>query len=78
MKFEKVIFSIKKLINNNFKEIILTGVNTAGYNDGVHDFYDLLLAIDRIRGDFRIRISSLEPFQITNKIIDLLTKNKRR
>jgi threonylcarbamoyladenosine tRNA methylthiotransferase MtaB len=60
------------------KEIVLTGVNTAGYNDGRYNFYHLLKTINNIRGKFMVRISSLEPFQINYKIIDILTKNKQR
>jgi threonylcarbamoyladenosine tRNA methylthiotransferase MtaB len=78
MKFENAIKIINNYIAKGFKEVVLTGVNTAGYNDNGQSFYDLLNTINKIEGDFRIRISSLEPFQITDEIIDLLTKNKQR
>ncbi len=74
-----IIDETKKIIDNGYKEIVLTGVNTAGFldNDG-NNFYDLLLELSKLKGDFRIRISSVEPFQITNDIIDLITSNKDR
>jgi threonylcarbamoyladenosine tRNA methylthiotransferase MtaB len=74
----ELIETIKNLVANNFKEIILTGVNTAGYKYKNVTFYDILKKIDKLDGDFRIRISSLEPFQINAKIIKLLTSNKER
>ena len=76
---QKIINDIKQFVANGFKEIVLTGVNTAGYldKDG-NNFYDLLKSINKIDGDFRIRISSLEPFQITDEIIELITKNNKR
>lgn len=76
---QKIINDIKQFVANGFKEIVLTGVNTAGYldKDG-NNFYDLLKSINEINGDFRIRISSLEPFQITDEIIELITKNNKR
>lgn len=75
---EKVINEIKNLVNNGYKEIVLTGVNTAGYNDGENDFYDLLVAINLLEGDFRVRISSVEPFQINDKIVNLIASNQKR
>lgn len=70
---------IRKMIANDCKEIILTGVNTAGYRDSSkYGFYELLEDINELKGDFRVRISSLEPFQIDKKIIDLITNNPNR
>lgn len=75
----KIINQIENLVKNNFKEIVLTGVNTAGYYDEEgNDFFDLLNKIANLNGNFRIRISSVEPFQITDEIVDLVTLNKKR
>lgn len=76
---ENIINQINNLIKADYKEIVLTGVNTAGYLDcNGNTFYDLLLSISKMDGDFRVRISSLEPFQISNKLIKLITTNKIR
>lgn len=78
-KMENIIDKIKTLVANNFKEIVLTGVNTAGYLDENNNtFFDLLNNINKLEGEFRIRISSLEPFQINDEIIELVTTNKKR
>lgn len=78
-KINNVITEVKNLINNGYKEIVLTGVNTAGYldEDG-NNFFNLLNEISKIEGDFRIRVSSVEPFQITDDIVDLITGKKDR
>lgn len=74
-----ILASINELIKANFYEIILTGVNTAGYLDeNNYTFFDLLKDINAIPGKFRVRISSIEPFQISKEIIDLITNNKQR
>lgn len=74
-----VIDEIRYLVSKNYKEIVLIGVNTAGYeDDDKNNFLDLLKAINKLEGDFRIRISSVEPFQINDKIIELVSKNKKR
>jgi threonylcarbamoyladenosine tRNA methylthiotransferase MtaB len=76
---QNVLKLIKTLVDNNHKEIVLTGVNTAGYRENEkYGFLELLQSINKLKGNFRVRISSLEPFQINHKIIDLITKNKKR
>ena len=61
---------IEVLLKEGFKEIVLTGINTAlyGCEDGFSEtdndekgILGLLKKIDRIENDFRIRLSSLEP-----------------
>lgn len=76
--FDKLINEIKILVKNKYKEIVLTGVNTAGYVSNDKSFYDLLLAINELDGNFRVRISSLEPFQISDNIIKLICTNSKR
>lgn len=76
--FTFLINEITTLVSNGYKEIVLTGVNTAGYNYETKNFYDLLLAINNLTGGFRVRISSLEPFQINDDIIKLITTNSHR
>ncbi len=75
----KIIDEIKTLVANGYKEIVLTGVNTAGYHDLNNEinFYQLLKMINKLPGEFRVRISSVEPFQIDHDIIDLIVNNKR-
>lgn len=73
-----VLKQIRQFINEGYKELVLTGVNTAGYNDGECDFYALLKLINAEAGNFRIRISSVEPFQITPEIITLICSNSQR
>ena len=76
--FTFLINEITTLVSNGYKEIVLTGVNTAGYNYETKNFYDLLLAINNLAGDYRVRISSLEPFQINDDIIKLIATNPSR
>ncbi|XQP55658.1 MAG: tRNA (N(6)-L-threonylcarbamoyladenosine(37)-C(2))-methylthiotransferase MtaB [Mycoplasmoidaceae bacterium] len=78
MKHQHVLQTINNYVKHGYEEIVLTGVNTAGYKDGNYSFYDLLKDINELPGNFRVRISSLEPFQITRPIIDLLASNKNR
>lgn len=74
-----ILADIHQLLANGYREIVLTGVNTAGYfDDNGYSFYNLLQDIQAIPGDFRVRISSVEPFQITDEIIELISTHPER
>lgn len=57
----KIIGNIHEVIRLGYKEIVLTGVNISRYDDAGVDFTRLLEKILDIHGDFRVRISSIEP-----------------
>lgn len=59
--FIEVIDNIKKVVEYGFKEVVLTGVNIGTYHDEELDFEGLVEKILEIPGDFRLRISSIEP-----------------
>src|SRR3989339_176091 len=58
---DEVIENIKKTIGHGFKEVVLTGVNIGRYYSNGTRFTQLLEKVLEIPGDFRVRISSLEP-----------------
>ena len=75
---EYVIDEFKKLINNGYKEIILTGVNIGDYGKHISEnLYNLLTKMLEIEDDYRIRISSIEPNLLTDDIINLTSNNSK-
>ena len=78
LEHSKVISTITDLVKRGFYEIILTGINLVAYNDHGYTFYDLLKDINNLKGNFRIRVSSVEPFDFSYKIVDLMTSNPSR
>lgn len=72
----EVIEEISTLVDNGYKEIVLTGIHTAHYgldNNGT-TFSDLVEEICKIPGLYRLRISSIEESEIDDKFIELLKK----
>lgn len=76
---DAIVEEAKNLIDKGFKELVLTGINTALYGKE-QDFkekttlLDLLKTISSLKGDFRIRLSSLEPNVVTKEdVINFLT-----
>ncbi len=75
---DSVLAEAKKLIQNNYHEIVLTGIHTGGYGQDLEDysFYDLLSELSQLKDLKRLRISSIELNEITDEIIELIRKNE--
>ncbi len=72
-EFDKVISEITSLVNNGYKEIVLTGIHTGNYGVDINtNFATLLKSILEIPGLKRIRISSIEITELTDDFISLL------
>lgn len=72
----KILEEVKSLVNNNYKEIVLTGIHTGKYGNNEYNLYNLLLDLIEINKLKRIRISSIEIVEISDKIISLLSNEK--
>jgi threonylcarbamoyladenosine tRNA methylthiotransferase MtaB len=72
----EVIDNIKQVLDFGYKEIVLTGVNIGRYDWDNLNFEKLLQSILEIPGDFRVRISSIEPDGYGDHFIDLLQHPK--
>ena len=78
MNPDLVISDFKSLLVQGYKEIILTGVNVGDFGKSYQtDLYHLLLRMVEIPGDFRIRISSIEPNLLNEDIIELTASNEK-
>lgn len=84
---EGILNNIQKILDNNIKEIVLTGVNVGdvGFTDisnqngrkkRTFTFYQLLQEIEKIDKEFRLRISSIEPNLLTDEIIELASVSR--
>lgn len=76
-KPESVIEEARKLIKNNYHELVLTGIHTGGYGQDFDDysFYQLLQDLSQLKDLKRIRISSIELNELSDEIIDLIASN---
>ncbi len=75
---DEVITEFTKLVESGYKEIILTGVNVGDYGKSFNtDLYHLLLKMIEVPGEFRIRISSIEPNLLSDEIIDLTAESDK-
>ena len=68
--------NIERVVDHGFKEIVLTGVNMGRYRDGDTTFEQLVEHIINIKGDFRVRVSSIEPDQFSDRFLQLFQHEK--
>ena len=80
---ENIINQALEITQRGIKEIVLTGVNIGDYGKGEfgnkkheHTFLDLITALDEIEALKRIRISSIEPNLLTDKVIDFVAQSR--
>ena len=72
---EQVIKQAQMLVDDGYKEIVLTGIHTGGYGQDFKDYNLAMLLRDleeKVRGLKRLRISSIEASQLTDEVIDVI------
>lgn len=71
----------EKIAESNVKEIVLTGVNIGDFGlvqgERKETFFDLVKALDQVKGIERIRISSIEPNLLKDEIIEFVAQSER-
>jgi len=86
-KPEDVLKEAKRLLGAGFREIILSGINLRQYGpdleetDACRDFWDLVLLLEHElapdwAGSARLRLSSLDPSQLTEKAFHVLEQSR--
>ena len=76
-KMDSVIREVTNLVNNGYKEIVLTGIHTGKYGMDLDNvsLYDLLKELVKIDGIYRLRLSSIEINEVTDDILNLMKES---
>lgn len=77
-RFRDVVDEVTRLVENGYKEFVLTGIHTGKYGMDLEDMNleKLLRRLVDISGIYRIRLSSIEVNEITEGIMDLIRNSK--
>lgn len=70
---KNIVSEINKLVKNGYKEFILTGTNLGKYDN----LLGLLKIINNIPGIYRLGLSSIEPYGISDELIDFFVSSKK-
>jgi threonylcarbamoyladenosine tRNA methylthiotransferase MtaB len=74
--FKDIVETAEFLALKGFQEIVLTGVNIGNYNYKGQNLSDLLKSLVKIENLSRIRLSSIEPTNINQELLDILSHDK--
>lgn len=73
--YQDALAEARKLVDQGYQEIVLTGINIGTYhykNGGEYNLVDLLDALQNIKGLKRLRLSSIEPNTVTEDLLKLI------
>ena len=78
---DDVLKEVHELIANGFKEIVLTGINIGDFDGGKEEnpdrLVDLVRAVDQVEGLERLRISSIDPDEIDDELMNAVLNGKK-
>ncbi|MCG3110614.1 MAG: tRNA (N(6)-L-threonylcarbamoyladenosine(37)-C(2))-methylthiotransferase MtaB [Candidatus Manganitrophus sp. SB1] len=73
-KQDDILLETSIWVARGHREIVLTGVNLGEYRSEGEDLADLIEALETIDGLHRIRISSIEPTTVSDRILDQMAR----
>ena len=79
-KSDDIVEEVRRLSARGFREIVLTGVSIGLYGkefDPAFDLLDLVFLLEEIPGIERIRLSSIDPIDVTEPLIEKLLRSKK-
>jgi len=68
-KLDDVIRETETVVAEGMSEVVLLGQTVNSYNDGTHDFADLLRAVGAVKGVRRVRFTSPHPNDFSDRVI---------
>jgi threonylcarbamoyladenosine tRNA methylthiotransferase MtaB len=77
-EMDEILAEIRLLIENGYKEVVLTGINIGDFQTTKGErLVDLVKAVDQIDGLERIRISSIDPDEVDDALMDAVINGKK-
>ncbi|MGI8618640.1 MAG: tRNA (N6-isopentenyl adenosine(37)-C2)-methylthiotransferase MiaB [Gemmatimonadaceae bacterium] len=65
---------VEQVVADGITEVVLLGQTVNSYNDGTHDFADLLRAVSRVDGIRRVRFTSPHPNDFSERVIGAIAE----
>lgn len=75
--FDTIVAACIQAVDAGYKEIVLTGTHIGQFNDRGRRLVDLLERLAAADGDFRIRLSSLDPRDCSQQLISLVGSTEK-
>lgn len=78
----EVVQEVESLVSNGYKEIVLTGINIGDFDGNKPEgtppdtLADLVRAVDSVPGVERLRVSSIDPDEVDDNLLDAIINGK--
>lgn len=79
-EMDEIVAQAKRLVTRGFREIVLTGVHIGLFGHDLRPQQSLTTLVERlikIPEDFRIRLSSLEPMEVTDDLLEITAESDK-
>lgn len=73
---DEVVKEVEGLVAADYKDIVITGINVGDFQDGDKGLADLIKAVDRVDGIKRLRLSSIDPDEVDEDLMDAILNGK--
>ena len=71
-KLDDVVREAEQVVAEGMSEVVLLGQTVNSFNDGTHDFADLLRAVGGVPGIRRLRFTSPHPHDFSDRVIEAM------
>jgi len=71
-----VLEEARRLAANGYPELVLTGIHLGDYADAGRGLADLVRALDEIEGLLRVRLSSIDPNEVTASLVETIASSR--
>jgi threonylcarbamoyladenosine tRNA methylthiotransferase MtaB len=81
-RIDEIVCEVEELIQNGYKEVVITGINVGDFDGAPHEgespksLADLVRTVDAIPGLKRLRISSIDPDEVDDDLMDAVLNGK--
>lgn len=72
---QEIVQEVSRLVNNGFKEVVLTGICLGDYHYREFELADVLASLEGMKGNFRLRLSSIEPQLVSDELIERMANS---
>lgn len=72
----EVLKEIEDLVASGYKDIVITGINVGDYDDEGKGLAELMRAADQVPGVKRLRLSSIDPDEVDDNLMDAVLNGK--
>jgi tRNA-2-methylthio-N6-dimethylallyladenosine synthase len=73
-RLDDVVREVEGVVADGMSEVVLLGQTVNSYNDGTHDFADLLRRVGAVPGVRRVRFTSPHPNDFSERVIEALAE----